>query len=284
MDEHITVIAERGRFEMCPHWLLLAPNVSALAIRLYLVLRKHADSNGECYPSRQRLAAQLGVSLPTLDKARQQLVMVGAIRIDQRKSSNDSWSTCGYVVYWEQPEGRQESLQPLGKNLSNPSKESWALTNTQLTNTQELNTLDQPSNGLIAQSTGTAIERVTEPTVVDIPKRGRKTVRAPYSPDFEEFWRIYPRRVGKRAAYDAYREAISTVSPAVIATAAQRYADDPNRDPQYTAHPTTWLRQERWHDDPLPARSESKVGGVKRMDNYAQIHARITGARKGIAQ
>jgi hypothetical protein len=38
---------------------------------------------------------------------------------------------------------------------------------------------------------------------------------------------------------------------------AQRYANDPNRDESFTAHPATWLNAERWLDDPMPLRKLS---------------------------
>jgi hypothetical protein len=117
---------------------------------------------------------------------------------------------------------------------------------------------------------------------VDIPKRGRKTVRAPYGPDFEEFWQAYPRKVGKRAAREAYEQATRQADPAVILEGAQRYAADPNREAQFTPHPTTWLRQGRWEDDPLPPRKAAQqTGGERRMNAYAEIHQKIHGI-KGI--
>jgi hypothetical protein len=33
-----------------------------------------------------------------------------------------------------------------------------------------------------------------------------------------------------------------------------RYRNDPNREPEFTAHPATWLNAGRWDDDPLPPR------------------------------
>jgi hypothetical protein len=72
--------------------------------------------------------------------------------------------------------------------------------------------------------------------------------------DFDAFWSVYPRKHGKQAAIRAWLTAIKKVEPQVIVEAAKRYADDPNRVDQFTAHASTWLNQGRWEDAPLPNR------------------------------
>jgi hypothetical protein len=76
---------------------------------------------------------------------------------------------------------------------------------------------------------------------------------------FDGFWAVYPRRVGKLAAEKAWDKAIKTVHPDTIIEGAMAYALDPNREPEFTAHPSTWLNQGRWDDESLPA----KVAGVR---------------------
>lgn len=71
---------------------------------------------------------------------------------------------------------------------------------------------------------------------------------------FESFWQIYPLKVGKKTAQAAFEKAIKTTALEIILEGAARYANDPNRHPSYTAHPSTWLNQERWADAPLPPR------------------------------
>ncbi len=70
-------------------------------------------------------------------------------------------------------------------------------------------------------------------------------------PRFTEFWAVYPRRVGKPRARKAWRAAMRRRDdPDLIIKAAVRYRDDPRRDPEYTAHPSTWLNDERYNDEP----------------------------------
>ncbi len=71
---------------------------------------------------------------------------------------------------------------------------------------------------------------------------------------FDDFWKVYPLKVGKKPAQAAFAKAIKVATLEVILEGARRYASDPNRHPSYTAHPSTWLNQERWGDAPLPPR------------------------------
>jgi uncharacterized protein YdaU (DUF1376 family) len=72
---------------------------------------------------------------------------------------------------------------------------------------------------------------------------------------FEQFWDIYPRKAGKQEARRAFDRALKVATIEEIISGARTYATDSNRQPQFTAHPTTWLNQGRWSDEPLPTRS-----------------------------
>ncbi len=89
---------------------------------------------------------------------------------------------------------------------------------------------------------------------------------------FDEFWKAYPRKVGKQAAEKAYAKAAKTTEENVIIAGARRYADDPNRVDAFTAHPTTWLNAGRWNDEPLPERI--KTGDEKRAEEKRIIEER----------
>lgn len=84
-------------------------------------------------------------------------------------------------------------------------------------------------------------------------KRGsRRAQRYTYDddPDFGRFWDAFPMKSGKPAAYDAWRRAVNErrADPEVIIKAADRYRDDPARDPKKTKYPQGWLNDERYND------------------------------------
>lgn len=77
-------------------------------------------------------------------------------------------------------------------------------------------------------------------------------------PVFQKFWSIYPRKVGKGAAWRAFVKAAVNTDPDVIVVGAERLAADPNLPPtQYVPHAATWLNREGWFDDPYPERQLS---------------------------
>lgn len=82
------------------------------------------------------------------------------------------------------------------------------------------------------------------------------------SVDFEDFWRAYPRHEKRAEAVKAWEKAVKRAAPVDIVGGAVRYAGDPNRDPAFTAHASSWLNGDRWEDEPLPARGRQADRGA----------------------
>lgn len=105
---------------------------------------------------------------------------------------------------------------------------------------------------------------------------------------FEEFWKTYPRRVGKTAARRAFVKAVASgVTAETVIAGARAYADDPNREPEFTAHPSTWLNAGRWDDEPLPGRSVTKDRLSARRDAQRAViehFAELDGIGKGMIE
>ena len=95
-----------------------------------------------------------------------------------------------------------------------------------------------------------------------------KEVEKRYEEDYERFWRIYPRRVGKISAHAAWKKSLLAADAETIISGAQAFADDPNRQEEFTPHPATWLNQGRWEDDPLPERGSAQLSKTEVNDNY----------------
>ena len=77
----------------------------------------------------------------------------------------------------------------------------------------------------------------------------------PTSPDeFLDWYMEYPRKEAKAAAERAYVKARKKAGADDLLQGAIRYAQDPNRSPQFTKLPATWLNSGCWEDGPLPPR------------------------------
>lgn len=87
--------------------------------------------------------------------------------------------------------------------------------------------------------------------------------------EFEDWWAVYPRRVGKGKALDAYCKARKETDHATLMSAlARANREYAGRDPDYIPHPTTWLNQKRWHDEDV----KSKPKRDKAIDDiYATL-------------
>lgn len=92
---------------------------------------------------------------------------------------------------------------------------------------------------------------------------------------FDEFWTIYPRRVGKRKAESEFIRACTRAPVEEILAGARRLATDPNLpEKRFIPHPATWLHQERWGDEPLPARKPAP--GAPTSDRQPRRGTRAT--------
>jgi hypothetical protein len=88
-----------------------------------------------------------------------------------------------------------------------------------------------------------------------------RSVPCPWMPSFEQFWEVYPRRVGKGAAKKAYSNAAKRASFEEITAGARRYAaESVGREAQYIKMPATWLNADCWLDEPERKTQANVVG------------------------
>jgi hypothetical protein len=226
---------------MIPHWIL-DEEISGHAVRLYLLLRRHGDRDGRSFPSRRRLADQMHTSPSTVDRARAELVEVGAICERHRPGDGDNYTSNEYHVHWDRGCPARDEGYPTGGGGS-PAGDDRGVP-------PVMNELI-PTKNLDPPNTNSGRTRVRKPVDDD--------------PAFSTFWQAYPRKAAKGAARRAWTRAVAAADPDTIIAAAVAYRDDPNRADAYTAHPATWLNSERWLDGPLPersSRSEERAGDV----------------------
>jgi 5-methylcytosine-specific restriction endonuclease McrA len=88
---------------------------------------------------------------------------------------------------------------------------------------------------------------------------------------FDDFWKIYPLKVGKGSALKAFLKAVRTTDADIIIQGATRYKLDPNRSQAYTAHAATWLNAQRWLDEALPTRNLSPAETKEKELQEARI-------------
>ena len=98
MKKNIRQGSTSDAFVIVPEWVLLLP-ISATSLRVYCVIRRHADARtGECFPTRRTLATKARCSVASVDRSVKQLVANGAITSVQRKNKAGDWTSNLYTI------------------------------------------------------------------------------------------------------------------------------------------------------------------------------------------
>jgi biotin operon repressor len=204
------------RFSIVPEWVLDA-KVSDRAIRIYSILARYADNETlQAFPSRETLAKRAHCSAKAVTKAIHELVAIGAV-LKQHRKHGDSYQSNLYTLrrVGPIPTLPRDSNDPtLGSDLTPPRVTDGLLTITSELEPQNI----EPENDISEQ--------------------------------FNQFWAIYPRKKGKGQARKAFEKAMLKTDLETILAGVEAYVEHEDMyDPQFIAHPTTWLNGERWDDE-----------------------------------
>lgn len=72
---------------------------------------------------------------------------------------------------------------------------------------------------------------------------------------FERFWEAYPKKVGKKAAGNAFMRVLVDTDTLIDAVEKQKRSEQWTKENgRYIPNPATWLNQGRWEDELQPAR------------------------------
>jgi hypothetical protein len=94
---------------------------------------------------------------------------------------------------------------------------------------------------------------------------------------FDEFWSFYPRKIGKGGAKKTWEKITRRVKPEVIIEGARRMASDPNLpETQFIPHPSTWLNEGRWDDEPYAPRGRANLKQIQQREASEKFLASFT--------
>jgi len=77
------------------------------------------------------------------------------------------------------------------------------------------------------------------------------SVRDEYDEDFTSFWNAYPKKVGKGAAWSAWKRA-KPPATSILLTVLEQQKDSEQwtrENGRFIPHPATWINQKRWDDE-----------------------------------
>lgn len=187
-------------------------------IVLYWLADHHNGETGDCFPSHKRLAELSEMTDRSVRAQIDILRSMGLIEIIQRTRDNGSQTSNGYI------------LSLIDDMDSTPRKNIP----TPLENISTLPQKNIPTHNLGNNNLGK--ELVLRSVVLG----------------FDDFWKMYPRKIGKGAARKAFDKASHLVGVDKILGAVSEYSKiviDEGRDPKFIPHAATWLNQERYDDE-----------------------------------
>lgn len=87
------LLSRRRRFAQVPDELVVDSRVTQIAFRLWCRLDRYAGQDGAAFPRSATLAADLQVSVPTIERAYRNLRETGWIRRSRRRGMSNVWDT-----------------------------------------------------------------------------------------------------------------------------------------------------------------------------------------------
>ena len=209
------------RFSIVPEWVIDA-DISDRAVRVYAILARYADSETlQAFPSRETLAKRARCHWRSIDRAIDELVKLGAVTKTHRKNG-DAYQSNIYTLRRVLPR-----LSP-----GTDTGDTGVLTG---------ESVDTDTGGNLTITT--ELEPTELESLNDINEQ------------FNEFWAVYPRKKGKGQARRAFEKALEKTDLETIIAGVEAYIEHEDMsDPQFVAHPSTWLNGERWEDEHVEAR------------------------------
>lgn len=248
-------------FAAIPTWMIRdVEKVSGYAIAVYGVLASRSGYRS-VFPGQTLIAAEARCSERKVRDALVELEQLGVVERVKRGAAGGGRRTDAYRLM-DRPLGEDEETNPAhdaGNGEFPAPAERVSGTSEQSSPYIEIDRAEIDKAASTAQSKHSA----SELALVE----SRDLLAAA----FQAFYSAYPRKVGREGAERAFAKAAKrTGSFQVIIDGARRLAADPNlpsgKDRNFIPHPTTWLNQGRWDDEPLPPRAGAASGtAVERM-------------------
>jgi len=227
-------------FAAVPNWMIRDERFSGNALLVFMALATHTGPGG-IHPSQATLCRESRLGVTVFRVALRELIDLGVASRVRRINAVGHRLSDGYELHFQGSMDGWESL---------PS------------DSEHRESLPSDSEGPTLRFRGLV------PTVKEEPIKKNPSI---VSPDrFEEFWSLYPRKAGKQAARLKFAQAVKRADVELIVEGARRFANDPNLpEAQFIPHPTTWLNQGRWEDEPLPDRGQYRARSTVELGREA---------------
>jgi len=192
-------------------------------------LCNHANSDGLCWPSVSRLATYGNCSERTVQRCLAKLVASGEVTVMRKGGGR---SATHYQIMLRERTDLRGDIGVTGDKGVTP---------------EVTRVSPHPRHRCHPNRNIT----VNEPSLINT------------SNQFDQFWQQYPKKVGKGAARTKFKTAMKLVSFDELMAGLVRLNANLPSDPKFIPHPSTWLSQERWSDEPARSSQQSTDTGEK---------------------
>lgn len=264
----------------------------AAKIVLYWLADHHNETTGECFPSINRLADLCEMSRRSVEVHLGDLEARGLIARQARHRDGGGKTANGYILRLSGRDAQNLRMPPAksahgdAQNLRMNNLGRNNLGNEQETSDHRAAAIeaDSPDQGdltpVVEPPLGGAIGSEVAKAAGGL-REGCRTL----DDEFERVWEHYPRKVGKGAARKAWAKARRQATYAEITGPLGVWIKLQRGTPvEKIPHFTTWLNQERWHDDQTHARNraETTTDRLNRLGAVSTEDQRdaITGPRR----
>jgi hypothetical protein len=300
------------RFFQAPISLLADKRFSgqSVPLQVFLMLLAHADADGICFPKQTTIARALGYVRVVVDKdtgIAKEFVDTSPISraldwlcqqclIERVKRGKLGWKYRLTAHRLEISSGagglssttNQDGADDLCRNANHEaiSQNSDLSSNTNFDLSSGANRgLSSSANSIIEEPTKRT-DQGTDQLILDVLPSGdvrtqKNSAGAYKAPTdgadmeqlFAEWYLQYPKKMARRDAEKAYRQALKTTPAADLLAGVMRYAAErTGQDPQFTKHPATWLNKGCWLDEPTPVGAAPMPSGLRPTSRRSSAH------------
>jgi hypothetical protein len=216
---------DTGTLLTCPAWIVEDPRLSHGALRLWLCLALRAsEGEAQTEPSLTGLGAQLGSTLRSVSRWRDELILCGALRLEET-DEGVSWQ-----LIISHPAGidRVEVQMALTDGASTPSDQDEHIYIYNKYNNVPVPNITVPYTPISTESLGAG---------------------------FDEFWHLYPRKTDKRRARGLWVKGKLAAEKLRVIEGLEgwlRVWELEKTQSKFIPYPSTFLNARRWEAVPEP--------------------------------
>lgn len=260
-------INERG-YGIIPKSVMQDTNLNIGAKAVYAYFCSFTGAGNNCFPTRDKICSDLGVSKDTLSKYLKNLVESGYLIVEQAKE-NGKFSHNIYTLPSEiMPPNEITDTEITVSEKTVPDNSVSDELDTKINNIK----INNIKNNNIIKKENSKEKKKTENIADMVREHGarkalqcNKNVTQEIDKElaFEEFWKEYPKKQGKKDAQKAFsklklnKELFEKIMQAI--KTQKNNSDWVKENGKYIPLPATWIRGERWEDEIIQTFTNSQI-------------------------